>query len=327
MTAVPSNIATLAGANVAALPAVTPSMPRGSVLANPQQFKLNLQAAEYFAASDLVPVHYRNKPANCFIAINAAQRLGVDEFYFLGKTFVVGGKLGMAAELFIELVNGSGRFRGPIRFKLHGEGDSRACTASAVLLDGTTVENTVSYAMAKADGWTRNSKWQSLTDQMLQYRAGVFLGRLYAGGAAGGMYTKDELEDIAAASARDVTPSAPQIEQQPQVPERPKAPAKPPLLVNLPDGWDAAQFPRTKTGLKEALDFMAAAVLDGAPVVVEMNAELLAAIETAMPALADEVQALRKAADDALLSDPAETEAEDIDDFPGDLPSRADSGE
>jgi len=314
-----ANITTIPAANVAPLPVHIPAMPRGSVLANPEQFKINLKAAEYFAASDLVPVHYRNKPANCFLAINAAQRLGVDEFYFLQKTFVIGGKMGLAAELAIELANGSGRFRGPIRFRLHGEGDSRACTASAVLMGGETVENTVSYAMAKADGWTSNKKWQSLTDQMLQYRAGVFLARLYAGGAMGGMYSREELEDVAAASARDVTPDMKQIEQ---VPEKPKPAAKPPLLINLPDGWEPAQFPRTGKGLKEALEFLSAAVLDGKPEVVGMNQDLLNMIQEKMPALFDEVEQLRLAADDAILSGDDAGEAED-DVFPGDLPTSA----
>lgn len=184
-----------------------------SVLTNPEQVKVNMRAAELFAQSDLVPPHYRNKPANCFIAINRAQRLGVDELYFFEKTFVVSGRLGMAAELAIELANASGRFRGQIKFRLFGEGEARGCTAFATLAsDGELVENTVTYAMAKADGWTKNSKWNSLRDQMLQYRAGVFLTRLYAGGALGGMYTREELEDVAAQSTNRV--GSPQADQR-----------------------------------------------------------------------------------------------------------------
>jgi hypothetical protein len=172
-----------------------------SILANPEQAKINMRAAELFAESDLVPSHYRNKPANCFIAINRAQRLGVDELYFFEKTYIVKGKLGIAAELAIELANSCGRFRGPIKFRLFGEGDARGCTAFATLAsDGEVVENTVTYAMAVAEEWSKNSKWQTMRDQMLQYRAGAFLVRLYAGGALGGMYMREELEDVAAQS-------------------------------------------------------------------------------------------------------------------------------
>lgn len=293
-------------------PAPHPAMPRGSALANPEQFKMNLRAAEYFAASDLVPTHYRGKPANCFIAINRAQRLGIDEMYFLEKTFIVGGKLGIAAELAIELANSSGRFRGPIRFKLHGEGDERACTASAVLSDGQTVENTVTYAMAKADGWTKNSKWSSLRDQMLQYRAGVFLARLYAGGAMGGMYTRDELEDIAAATARDVTPE-PEPPRPPKSAQPPAALPKPPLEVVIGDGWEPAKFPRTRPGLTEALAFITGAVLDGKPGVVALNNGLLDTIAEKMPELAEEIAELRASAAEAMApkDDAIDTEETD----------------
>lgn len=223
--------------NVTPLPAPqhppqTYAVRTSTILANPEQVKINMRAAEMFAASDLVPNHYRGKPANCFIAINRAQRLGVDEMYFLEKTFIVGGKLGMAAELAIELANASGRFRGQIKFRLFGEGEARGCTAFATLAsDGETVENTVTYAMAKADGWTKNNKWNSLRDQMLQYRAGVFLARLYAGGSMGGMYTREELEDVAAQSAKPIGSGAtgqPQIE----APEQ-EAPLSPEYIADF----------------------------------------------------------------------------------------------
>lgn len=214
MTATIANVNTLPAVQSAAVVIRQPNQTvrSSSILANPEQAKINMRAAELFASSDLVPKHYQNKPANCFIAINRAQRLGIDEMYFLEKTFIVSGKLGMAAELAIELANSSGRFKGPIKFKLFGEGEARGCTAFATLAaDGDVVENTVTYEMAKADGWTKNTKWTSLRDQMLQYRAGVFLARLYAGGSLGGMYTRDELEDV---EARKKAPKDEQSDEQ-----------------------------------------------------------------------------------------------------------------
>jgi hypothetical protein len=319
MTAAPSNI-------VACQPASAPvtSIPRGSVLADPERARMNMKAAEFFAQSDLIPVHYRGKPANCFIAINRAQALGVDEMFFMEKTYVVGGKLGLNAELFIELANNSGRFRGPMQFRLFGEGEGRGCTAHAALSgSGEQVENTVTYAMAKADGWTKNPKWQSLRDQMLQYRAGVFLGRLYAAGAAGGMSTREELEDVLASRrmpadapselgaglAAPVSPEAKAIS--------PPAPRKAPLLISLPHGWEPVRFERTRKGLKEALEFLASAVLDRAPEVVALNVGLLDTIAEKLPELAGEVSELRAAAAEALAGDtePGALDPEELDEF------------
>jgi hypothetical protein len=230
--------------------------------------------------------------------------------YFMEKTFIVGGKLGLAAELAIELANASGRFRGPIRFKLHGEGDQRACTASAILMDGETVENTVTYAMAKADGWAKNTKWQSLRDQMLQYRAGVFLARLYAGGSMGGMHTREELEDVVAARRLPAKALAGPVDPEPAaVIAPPKSPPKPPLLVRAPDG-STAEFDRTRRGLEQAYEFMSAGVLDGVPEVVSLNNDLLDTIAEKMPEYAEKVADLRAAAAMVQMQD-AEPEPDD----------------
>jgi hypothetical protein len=112
---------------------------------------------------------------------------------------------------------------------------------------------------------------------------------------------------------------------QPAVPsiEAPKinmAP-KPPLEVVIGDGWDPAKFPRTKTGLREALAFITGAVCDGKPGVVALNCGLLDQIAENIPALAEEIANLRAAAAEALAPpDEPDPNDEDTGDFPGDIP-------
>ena len=86
-------------------------------------------------------------------------------------------------------------------------------------------------------------------------------------------------------------------------PEKSQQPAKPPLQISLPHGWPPAEFARTKKGLREALEFLTGAVVDGAPAVVAMNNSLLDQIAEKMPELADEVAELRSAAAEALAPD------------------------
>ena len=50
--------------------------------------------------------------------------------------------------------------------------------------------------MAKAEGWTSNKKWITLTDLMLAYRCQSFFARLYCPEALNGVYTSEEMEDI-----------------------------------------------------------------------------------------------------------------------------------
>jgi hypothetical protein len=61
--------------------------------------------------------------------------------------------------------------------------------------------------MAKAEGWsTKNgSKWLTMPELMLRYRAAAFFARLYAPDITLGMMTAEEVVDIA--SERDVTPA------------------------------------------------------------------------------------------------------------------------
>lgn len=309
MTAVPSNIVQYQ----------PPAASLGPLL--PQTINEAMQLARLMSEAKVVPQHLRGAPADCFLVINQARLWRMDPFAVAQGTSFIHGRMMYEGKLVAGVVHSLGNLTGRLNYEYDGSGDNRSVTVSGTLR-GEDKARTVTVKLK--DVKTTNGMWTKQPDQQLAYSGARVWARRHVPEVLLGVYTPEEFD---APAMRDVTPAAPQIEQAPQVPEKPKAPAKPPLLVNLPDGWDAAQFPRTKTGLKEALDFMAAAVLDGAPVVVEMNADLLATIEAAMPALADEVQALRKAADDALLSDPAETEADDTDDFPGDLPSRADSGE
>jgi hypothetical protein len=52
--------------------------------------------------------------------------------------------------------------------------------------------------MAKAEGWfaKNGSKWKTMPELMLRYRAAAFFGRLYAPDVLNGMHATEEAEDI-----------------------------------------------------------------------------------------------------------------------------------
>ena len=77
------------------------------------------------------------------------------------------------------------------------------CTATRVS-DGKNIKgSTVSIAMAKAEGWTRNTKWKTMPEQMLKYRAATFFGRQYIPDLLLGVQTSEEVVDI---TPLDVSP-------------------------------------------------------------------------------------------------------------------------
>jgi len=110
------------------------------------------------------------------------------------------GKPTWSASFLIATVNSCGRFS-PMRFRWVGkEGtDEWGCRAYAVERDSNLelVGALVTIAMAKVEGWygKSGSKWKTMPEQMLQYRAGAFWCRTYAPEIALGMHTSEEVQD------------------------------------------------------------------------------------------------------------------------------------
>lgn len=172
------------------------------------------RVAKMFASSSLVPEAFRAGPtekqaqeaiSNCYIALQMAMRCNCDPFMFLQNMYVIKGKPGIEAKLAIALTNASKTFSGPIRYHLEGEGRARKCVAYAT--DATTgdrIEETVTMEMAHAEGWYDRkdsrgqycSKWRTLPDLMLQYRAAMFLIRLHCPEVIMGMQSREEVEDV-----------------------------------------------------------------------------------------------------------------------------------
>ena len=184
-----------------------------SVFANSDSFELAQRAAKLLAASDLVPQSFRGSVPNCLLALNIAHRLGADPFSVLQNLFVVHGKPSWSASFLVAMVNSSGRFT-PLQFRMSGSGDDLTCVAHAKDKEtGEPVEGPpVSIRMAKQEGWhgKNGSKWQTMPDLMLRYRAGAFFRRIYAPDLTLGMRTAEEEADI-----REVNPPAKLFEAAP----------------------------------------------------------------------------------------------------------------
>jgi hypothetical protein len=165
--------------------------------------------APIVAKSDIIPLHYRNKPENVFIAMQTAYRMNLDPMMIMQNTFIVTnkegasvGKLGMNSSFAISLANNSGLFASGIRYRIEGTGDNLRVTAYYNLKKtNDEISFTIGMKEAIAEGWTKNPKYRSLPELMLCYRAATLLLRTHAPEVLNGMHTVEELEDI-----RDVSP-------------------------------------------------------------------------------------------------------------------------
>lgn len=171
-------------------------------------FEMLQRQAKMFAASSLVPKEFQGNVANCAIGIDIAKRLGASPFMVLQNIDIIHGRPSFRATFLIAMVNAAGRFE-PLQFKMDGtEGKpDRSCIAwTKSKADGATLEGPkITLEMAKAEGWsTKNgSKWLTMPELMLRYRAAAFFARLYAPDITLGMMTAEEISDTV---ERDVTP-------------------------------------------------------------------------------------------------------------------------
>lgn len=185
--------------------AVAQNQNRVSVFKTTEGFGAATQMAQALAASTVVPQAYQGNVANCLVALEMANRVGVSPLMVMQNMNIIHGKPSWGSTFVIASINGCGRFAGPLRFKIDGDGDNYGCVAWTHDHAGNVVFGPrVSIAMAKAEGWwskkdkygKETSKWQTMPELMIQYRAAAFFGRLHVPDILQGMHSTDEMEDI-----------------------------------------------------------------------------------------------------------------------------------
>lgn len=185
--------------NVPAIKSTSPA-PIQVGLTDSQSFELAQRVGKLFATSTLVPKQYQGNLPNCVIALNMASRMGADPMMVMQNLYIVYGTPAWSAQFLIATFNKSGRFSA-IRYEFEGTPgqDDYGCTAVATEL--TTGEvlrgTTITIGLAKAEEWyqKKGSKWQTMPQQMLMYRAASWFIRAYAPEIAMGLHTAEELHD------------------------------------------------------------------------------------------------------------------------------------
>lgn len=165
--------------------------------------------AKALASSTLIPQQFQGQAgfANCLVALNIARRMNMDPLMVVQNLHVIHGRPSWSSQFIIGLINGCGRFS-PLRYEITGKGDTLACTAVATEhATGQELRGPeVSMAMAKKEGWATKSgsKWQTMPELMIRYRAAAFWGRLYIPELLVGIQTQEEVIDV---DPVDVTPA------------------------------------------------------------------------------------------------------------------------
>jgi len=161
-----------------------------------------VQKATLLSKSTIIPSDYQGKPGNVLVALEYANRLGCSVLAVMQNLDVINGRPALRSTFLIGTVNASGRFT-PIRFKWQGaEGaDDWGCRAVAVDWESgeECIGPLITIKLAKNEGWYAKggSKWKTIPELMLTYRAGAWWTRIYCPELALGLHTTDEAEDMA----------------------------------------------------------------------------------------------------------------------------------
>ena len=197
--------------------ALTTTRP-SSIYAGMEAFDNAQRIAKSLASSTLVPQQFQGQQgyANCLVALEIAGRMTLSPLQVMQNLHIIHGRPSWSSQFIIALINGCGRFE-PLQYRVTGKGDDLACqcVAKEISSEAELEGPTVTMAMAKAEGWATKSgsKWRTMPDLMIRYRAAAMWGRLYIPDLLVGIsHSQEEVMDIEPITVED----APQPEPAPQ---------------------------------------------------------------------------------------------------------------
>lgn len=149
--------------------------------------------------SELIPKAYQGNIPSTMIALELAKRTGVSPIMVMQNLNVIQGKPSWSSSFIIAVINSYKKFAMPLNFELKGNGNERSCIAFTTGIDGQRYESPeINIKMAIDEGWMSKpgSKWKTMPELMLRYRAAAFFGRLYCPELLMGMQSQEEIVDV-----------------------------------------------------------------------------------------------------------------------------------
>lgn len=172
-------------------------------------FELMQRQARLLASGTIVPAQFRGNMSNCFIALDMALRLNQNPLMVMQGMYISEktGTPAWYAKFLIATFNATGKYSS-LTYNEVGERGKDTwgfyCTATELATGKEQRGVTVTIDMARKEGWfdRRGTKWISMPELMMRYRAAAFLIRQVAPEVTMGLLTREELEDVEAERRR-----------------------------------------------------------------------------------------------------------------------------
>lgn len=163
-----------------------------------------MELAVMLAKSTIIPISYQNRPENCYVALDTASRMGVSPLMVMQNLYVIQGKPSFSGQAIAAMIRANPQFKNAELHFVGTEGSDSwgAYVTAEKVSNGKLLKGgTVTLAIAKKEGWFQKSgsKWQTMPEIMLSYRAYTWFGRVYCPELLMGLQSSDEVYDVTGA--------------------------------------------------------------------------------------------------------------------------------
>ena len=195
---------------------------------NAQAMAQTIRMAEYLAKAQIIPQAYQANPGNCLIAIDLGRRMNISPMVVMQNSQIVYGNFSWKGSACRAMIDGCGKYENS-RYETVGAPGSPdwGCrlVAEKVKTHTTVSGPWVTMKMAQDEGWfsKNGSKWRTMPELMMRYRAASFFAKTECPEVLMGFQTAEEIQDTFAPDMSNAD-----IAEQPAVEAKPyiKTPAK-----------------------------------------------------------------------------------------------------
>lgn len=179
-----------------------------SIFSSGEKWSLAVKMATSLAASTIVPKDFQGNANNTLVALELANRLQVSPLMVMQNLYVVYGRPSWSSQYIIGAINGSGKYDFELQYdeKNDDKGKPYSCQCWTERNGRKVTGPVITMDMAKAEGWVdkSGSKWKTMPQMMLRYRAASFFGRMNCPELIMGIYSREEVVDMGPDEYREV---------------------------------------------------------------------------------------------------------------------------
>lgn len=188
------------------------------IFGSSDNFMMATQMAKAFASSTIVPKDYQGNFANGLVAIEMAVRMQTSPLMVMQGLDVIQGRPSWRSQFLIGMVNSSGKYDIELQFEETKDkvGKPFGCYCWTTRNGRKVTGPEVTMDMAKDEKWLEKngSKWKTMPQIMLRYRAASFFVSMNCPELKFGLYTKEEIIDIGPEDYVTVENMAEQVQKE-----------------------------------------------------------------------------------------------------------------